>query len=134
MSNRLYLLSVACPAGTLSSAPQSQRWDMEDAYLYRLTIVVPDGHAGLTGIRFRRSGAIVVPYTFDQFIVANDRVINFDYNGEIHSSGLVIETYNTDVFDHTFYLEATIGDTNPNPTQQVSATSAIPTAALSGTA
>ena len=111
--DRLYLHSVTVPAGTLQAAPHSEPFPLEDAYLILINLILPKGHSGYTGIRILRSGQEIVPYSNTKFIVSNDRVIPISFRSAINASGLVIQAYNTDVYDHTFYLEATITDTPP---------------------
>lgn len=108
--DRLYYLSPLTPAGTSIAAPLSTSWPLEDAQLKRVVITVPPGHNGLTGIRVLWSGQQIIPWANNQFLVANGRTIEVNFDDYMTIMGLVVVTYNTDVFDHTFYLEATVTD------------------------
>lgn len=113
MADRFYQTAVTVTAGTVKAAPSSTVWKLEDAFITTVTIIVPDGHSGLTGIRLLRSFQQVIPYGNDDWIVANNDEIVIPYNGEITASGLSIQTYNTDVFDHSFNLRCVITDSLP---------------------
>jgi|SRR5713101_15139 len=120
--DRLYYLSVMTPAGTAIAAPLTTAFPLEDAKLKRLAITIPDGHSGFTGIRILRGSQQIMPWSNNQYIVANNRTIPIDYDDEITSSGLGIVTYNTDIFDHTFYIEVVIEDLPLTPANSSMAT------------
>lgn len=106
--DRLYYTVATIPAGTPISAPVSQAWPLEDNQLVDVTIEVPDGHCGLTGVRILWAQQQIVPFANDSYLVANDRVLNYPFDDYITSSGLVIEGYNNDIFPHSFYVTALI--------------------------
>lgn len=108
--DRFYFETVAVPAGTLQSAPLDHPMPLEDANLKAISITVPDGHNGLTGIRVLWSGQQIVPWGNNSFIVANNRTIPVDFNDYITVTALKFEAFNTDVFPHSFYVEITITD------------------------
>jgi hypothetical protein len=117
--DRLYLLSALTPKNTPIVTPVSTPWPMEDAHLDRITVIIPDGHAGLTGIRVLWAGTQIIPFSTNVYLTGNDRVVPILFDDYITISGLVIQTYNTDIFDHTFFLEAIISDL-PLPVDQPS--------------
>ncbi|SRR6266700_6804288 len=121
MSTRFYLNAVTVAAGTAAAAPQGNPWTLENGKLEYITVRVPDGHAGLTGIRFKWSSAVVVPVSGDLFIVANGEVVTVPWDGEIAADALTVETYNSDVWPHTFYLRAAVSDLAAPPAVSVPA-------------
>jgi hypothetical protein len=106
--DRLYYLTPQIPAGTPQSAPVSTPWPLEDNQLIKISIEVPDGHCGLTGVRILWSQQQIVPFANNSFFVANDRTIDYQFDDYITSSGLVVQGFNTDIFPHTFYITALI--------------------------
>lgn len=116
--DRVYPLTVTTPDGTLEASPQSTTWPLEDARLLYIDLIIPAGHNGLTGLRVEYNGTQIVPWGDVSYIIANNDRIRFPVNGEITRTGLVIITYNTDVFDHSHYLYAAIQDL-PEPTAVV---------------
>lgn len=123
--DRLYYQSCLVPAGTLQASPASFPLPLEDASLKRGNVTVPDGHNGLTGIKILWSNQQIWPWSNNQFLVANNRVIPFDFDDYMTVTGLVIQAYNTDVFAHTFYIEMVVSDT-PTPRVNTDITTATP--------
>lgn len=125
MVSRLYPAVVTVPAGTAIAAPFSQAMPMEDGKLVSIRLVIPDGHAGLTGIRFTRAGTQIIPYSETiSWIISNDDKIEIAYDGDMSITGLVAVAYNTDIFDHTFYVLARVDDPPPRPAVSVDAATA----------
>lgn len=116
MADRFYTINVTTPSGTAKLVPLSTVWKLEDAYLTVVTIIVPDGHNGLTGIRLVRSLQEVFPWSNNDWLTANGEKVDVPYNDAITASGFTIQTYNTDIFSHTYYLRAIITDTAPSNT------------------
>jgi len=108
--DRLYLSAFTVTAGTLQAAPATAAVALEDAWLEAVRIVVPDGHNGLTGLQVRWGGTAVIPAGAGTFLVANDEVMDVPYRDVITTKGLALAGFNTDVFDHTFYLRWTVTD------------------------
>ena len=106
--DRLYQFSATFPAGTLPGAPSNLKWTLEDNLLRRIEITVPDGPSGLMSFRILQAGQQIVPWANNSFITANDEKILVEFEDQISASGLVIQGFNTDIFDHTVYFRATI--------------------------
>lgn len=106
--DRLYQITVTTPAGTTPDSPQTDVWTLEDSILESLTILIPDGHSGLTGIRIAQAQQEIVPWGNDDWLVSNNEIINVSVNEQITKTGLDIITYNQDVFDHKFWIRAVI--------------------------
>jgi hypothetical protein len=106
--DRLYYQTLVVPAGTAITAPASQAWPLEDNELANIHVTVPDGHCGLTGFRILQAQQQIVPFANSQYLVANDEKIDYPFDDEITSTGLVLEGYNTDIFQHTFYVRALV--------------------------
>lgn len=65
---------------------------------------MPDGHDRATGIQIVSNGTVIVPFSGNAFIVANSHYFTIPFDDNITVGDLRIQAYNTDVFDHTFYL------------------------------
>jgi hypothetical protein len=130
MSSRYFILNVTVPGRTQINNPITTTWQLEDQILTRLECDIPPGHNGGTGIRILRSQQQVIPWANNQFLVANDRLLSIDYGEELTESKLVIITYNTDVYDHTFYLRATMTDRPLTGAADTLAGPVIPTASF----
>jgi hypothetical protein len=116
---RLYETTFTVAAGTALAAPQLVPVALEDAQLESVRIVIPDGHSGFTGLQVRWGGTQVIPFGSGTWITANAEVMDIDWAGEITADGLVLAGYNTDVFDHSFYLRWLVSDLAPPSTATV---------------
>ncbi|MGH7743511.1 MAG: hypothetical protein ACREQ5_01635 [Candidatus Dormibacteria bacterium] len=123
--DRFHVLDVLTPSGTQTTAPLLTEWTMEDAWLEWIEIVVPDGHNGLTGIAIMAGSQLVIPWAGADFIVANDDKILINWRDYVNTAMLSINSYNMDIFPHTFYLRALVTD-YPHATQAQTGGSASP--------
>jgi len=110
MASRFYVLPVTVAAGTAVATPQQTVWPLEFNKLSYISVMVPPGHNGNTGIRFQRSTQQVIPRGNSIPLIANSETVLIDVDEELTESKLVVLTYNTDIYDHTFYLRALMTD------------------------
>lgn len=110
MGTRLYELDVTVPAGTAQITPQVTPWPLENAQLVQIELIVPPGHVALTGIRILQAQQQIIPWGNLSYLRMDSEKLVIPFNGEIGANALSINTFNTDIFAHTFYLRATIQD------------------------
>lgn len=134
MGSRYILNDILVPALTTIAAPQTTTWQLDNNILTRLECDIPNGHNGNTGIRVLRSQQQVIPWANFKFLVANNRLVNVDYGEELTESKLVVIAYNTDVYDHTFYLRATMTDRPQLAASSTLGAPVIPTLLFTSTA
>lgn len=108
---RYYNQPITATAGTTPASPASIPLTLETNHLDRIEIDVPDGHDRQTGIRILSNGTVIVPFSLNDWIVANDHYFTIPFDDDITNTDLVIQAYNTDVFDHTFYLRFVMANT-----------------------
>lgn len=108
--DRLYYETVLTPANTPLATPQNTPFPLEDAQLVRVDILVPRGPSGNLGFRFLWAQQQVIPWGNNSFLVTDNEKVPVECNFAMTATGLVIQTYNTDVFDHTIYVRALIRD------------------------
>lgn len=102
--------SLTVPKGTASSAPATAPWDLGSVVIVNIEVMIPPGHAGLTGLAIAYSGQQLVPWANGNAWLKGDdltRVIPFDFQV---GRPLTLSGFNTDIFDHTFYLLAEVTD------------------------
>lgn len=102
MTGRLYVSQLTVPAATPIAAPVSQKVPLDDINLDKVTVVIPSGHALLTGVAIFWSGVQIAPYITGTWLSGDDETIDFAYDDEITASGLQVVAYNTDAFPHSF--------------------------------
>jgi len=115
---RVYQFQVTTPPSTEIATPLSTAWPLDDGSLISVNLIIPPGHNGLTGFRILMAEQEILPWGSSGWIIGNDRNVNYPVNTEISGTELAIQTYNTDIWQHTHYLEAVL-----DPLGAVSATS-----------
>jgi hypothetical protein len=113
--DRVYSLTVAVPAGTAIASPVTVPFPLETNLLADIEILIPSGHAGLTGIRIQRGDVIVLPWGQGSWLIGSDYVRTFPVDENINANALTVAAYNTDIFPHSFYLRARISDAPAAP-------------------
>jgi hypothetical protein len=112
MAQQVYAFPVTVAAGTPSTAPTAVDVSFPQAIVTEVQIIVPDGHAGLTGIALQQAHQAVIPKNAGHFIVSNDEKLSFPLEDFLDNGNWQALVYNTDIYGHTFYLRflcATIG-------------------------
>lgn len=103
--------AVTVTANTPPSAPFFANTALGHVIVESVTVVIPTGHAGLTGIAVSLAGIHVVPYGDNTAFVLGDGTEETFELGFETDTGLNLVGYNTDAaFDHTFYLRWKIRD------------------------
>ena len=103
-------LDVTVPAGTLQAAPQQTVWNLGWVVVDSITVRIPPGPSGLTGIAILYAGVPIVPSEQPGvFWVGDDQKEVWELGWEI-SGPFTVVTYNLDIYDHTFYLNAQVRD------------------------
>lgn len=108
--DRIYPVTLTAPPGTLPTGPITQPVTLENASLISIELLIPPGHCGFTGLRVRSSRQQVLPWGNIDWIIADNYTNTFPVNEEIGSRAISIQAYNTDVYDHTFYIRLLIRD------------------------
>lgn len=127
LGSYVYPVNVTCPAGTAIATPLTTTPDLGDIWLDAIELRIPVGHHGLTGIYVANSGTAIMPYSSPpSFLVGDDERLSFDVGVEVDNL-LQIVTYNTDIFNHTFYLRLS---GQPMTLQQQGQTVAAPVAVV----
>lgn len=115
--NTVESFTVVAPASTTKANPLEVLTAFRVATVTRIEIDVPDGHAGQTGIFLAVAHGRVLPRTAGSFLVANDSHLGWDVFEQPNSGAWSAFVYNTDLFDHSFYVRYSVVflDADPNP-------------------
>lgn len=108
--DRYYPVDITTPKGTTVGAPLNTPVPLENNYLVDIEVLIPPGHAALTGIRVKLASQQVLPWGNNSWIKADNYVRVFDINTEIGANAVSIDTYNQDFIDHTFYIRIHLRD------------------------
>lgn len=97
-------------ASTAKASAATTDISFADGLVQRIEVDVPPGHTGHTGIQVLSAKAQLVPATFGAFLVADDHDFGWDMVGVIDTGSFQVKAYNTDIYDHTFYIRFSVLD------------------------
>lgn len=109
-ASRIEVFDVTVPAGTAKAAPIETNTNFPDGEVVGVTIIIPDGHNGLTGIRLAIGHAQAIPATAGAWIVGNDDEVELDTVGYLNNGAWSAIAYNLDAFPHTFHIRYEVAD------------------------
>lgn len=96
--DRAFAFDVTCPANTPMAAPVTSDISIPPGYYVKwIQIVIPDGHAGVTGIAIAQGHGIVLPYNGNTFIEGNDEEPKFEFTDDVGSGSWQAVMYNLDI-------------------------------------
>lgn len=108
------LRQATCPANTPQSTPLEVDVSFPAGKVVGIGIVVPYGHAFLTGLAIAQAHQIVIPRSGTSWFVSDDERLTFDYHDQLMSGGWSVFTYNTDIVNpHTWYLRFFVQELTP---------------------
>lgn len=105
MSDLQQTYTYTVPAGTAETSPDVQNAIPAGTYrVDRVTIVIPNGHCGLTGIQLWYGGNAMIPYD-SGWISGNNEVYAMSYS-EKYPLGAPwqVAMLNNDIWDHHFQV------------------------------
>src|SRR4051812_24349081 len=103
MPDRVEVQDISCPAGTATSSPlETALTGVVDCQVVKVTIRIPAGHAGLTGIALGYGHNAVLPRTRGRFISGDDEIIEYDMSNYITGPQWAAFTVNADTISHAW--------------------------------
>lgn len=73
----------------------------------------------------------IIPWSNNDWLVSNNEIITVSVNTQVTTQGLVVETYNTDVFPHRHWVRAAISPLGSQGSAVAPALQIIPSSSLS---
>lgn len=110
LANRVEAFAVTVTAGTAKASAVETATTFADGTVTRIELDVPAGHARLTGIQILWAHAQVIPFTVNTFLVADNDKLAYDMQPGRDTGQWAVKCFNTDVYDHTFYLRFGVQD------------------------
>lgn len=104
MAERVEWFDVSVTAMTAKASAVETNVSFDQGVVERIEITIPDGHAGLTGIRLLQAHTPVIPSTSNAYIIGNDRTLSWDLTNYLDNGGWSVQCFNTDQYDHTFHI------------------------------
>lgn len=109
-ASRVFPFTITAPAGTLSTSPLSVDTTVPVGQVVRIEIDIPEGHVYQTGLFLAVADGPYIPYGYRQYITGDGLSLGWDLAGLPDSGAWSAVVFNTDIFDHNFYLRYFILD------------------------
>lgn len=107
---RTFAPNLTIPANTPSTVPVSLAVPVGKVVADEVRLIIPSGHAFLTGIAVEYKGTRVLPWDDPPaWFVGDDDDQVFPLDLQIDSA-LTLVGYNTDIYSHTFHLRIKVHD------------------------
>jgi len=103
----LYATKITVPANTPETSPVRKEITVEGDVITYVSILIPPGHLGLTGVRVLYGLKQLAPYNEGAWISGDGETIAYEdfIIMPEEEYDLTIEAYNSDdTYDHTFYV------------------------------
>lgn len=105
MPDNVYAWAPSCPAQTPVTAPAEFLLAGMDPIIPRkVTITIPDGHSGLTGIGVAFGHNVVIPANENAFISGNDWTFPFDLSSYPNGVTWSVFMCNLDLIAHVWQV------------------------------
>ncbi|MEM2618899.1 MAG: hypothetical protein QW356_05390 [Candidatus Hadarchaeales archaeon] len=103
----VYTRILTVPPNTPPESPKAEFLDVDYGILYRITIQIPPGHHGLTGMRILYGNAQLWPLPEGTWFRGSGVLLNFDERWVTpdRPTRLCLQGYNLDTaYEHSFYV------------------------------
>jgi hypothetical protein len=111
MSRRTFTTRITTPVSTSEASPLETTFALPQGTLVLIEVVIPSGHAGLTGLAIDYSGEHIFPWGRGTFLEGDDEVVSMDVGRPIGGSPVTIRTFNIDdTFGHDHLLRFVVTD------------------------
>jgi hypothetical protein len=104
----VYPLTMTAAAATTAAAPTVTPWPLILGWLEQVTIDVPVGHNGNTGIRIKYHGQQVFPFDPSSYAVLSPGRFAFPWKDQVDSVGFTVEAFSVGRYSHQYFLFAEI--------------------------
>lgn len=118
MAQRIEIAAVSCPANTPQANAIEVDMSFDPGNVARVDIVIPDGHAGVTGLALAQAHQVIIPASGSAWIVGNDELIVWPLQGYLNNGSWSAFAYNLDPSNaHAWYLRFLVNELGaPAPT------------------
>jgi hypothetical protein len=105
MAREIRSFQVTIPAGTPVSAPFTAAISFPPRTVMQVDWQVPTGPSGLMGWALTIGGQPVIPRNPGAYIIADGRAQSWPVEGYPDQGQWQVTGYNTDIYDHSVYLQ-----------------------------
>ena len=105
MATEVRSFQVTIPANTAQAAPVTVDVSFPPIEVERIVVKIPPGPSGLMGFALTMNGDQVVPINMGAWIIADNDTFDWPLFGLPNSGQWQVTGYNTDIYDHTIYID-----------------------------
>ena len=105
MATEVRSFQVTIPANTAQAAPVAVDTSFPAMEVERIIVKIPPGPSGLMGFALTMNGQRVVPINAGAYIVADNDTFDWPLVGLPNSGQWQVTGYNTDIYDHSIYID-----------------------------
>lgn len=106
MAQRIQTYVVTVPPSTQQVDAVEVELPMAPGIVRAVRVIIPPGHAGLTGIALAQAHQVVIPVIGSAWIKGDNRDPRFELENYLDADTWSAFAYNTDAaYQHSFYLE-----------------------------
>lgn len=116
--------TVTIPAGTLASAPYTESVSFPPRVVEAVAWRVPPGPSGLMSWQLTMDGGVAVIPTGGGYITADNQAAEWTLYDQPDSGAWEVTGYNTDIYDHSIYIDFLL-----SPVSQPSSPAVLPSSA-----
>jgi hypothetical protein len=110
MPTRFESIVVTCLPSVQPTAFRTVPFPFDGGTLRKVRILIPAGHAGLTGIALGYGGNNVIPLGTGAFYFGDDREIVLDYTDNVPGVSWAAFVFNTDSLQHSWEVDMDFDD------------------------
>lgn len=110
MAQRVESRVVTCSSGTTEADAVEVDVSFQAGTVLQVELLIPDGHAGQTGIAIAQAHQIIIPATGTDWIVGNDNRIVWTVADFLNTGEWSAFVYNNGDFDHSWYVTFLINE------------------------
>lgn len=114
MADRIERFEVLTPAGTTKASPLSTNFSFTEGIVDLMEILVPPGPSGLAGFKILHSGQVIIPRTGTNWIISDNFTHMWPLSNYPTGEKWSMQSHNTDVWNHTFYVTLHINEIPKN--------------------
>lgn len=111
MAQRIEIFTVTAQPNTPQSSAVEVELSFAQGIVRQIEIVIPAGHAGLTGLAIAQAHQVVIPASGATWIIGDNEPIKWPLENYLDADTWSAFAYNTDaVYPHSWYLRFLIDE------------------------
>ena len=115
---------MTIPANTAQASPVTVNTAFPSMEVERIVVKVPPGPSGLMGFALTMNGQQVIPINDGAWIIADNDTLDWPLTSLPNTGQWQVTGYNTDIYDHSIYIDFLLSPLGVNAAQQQAAANA----------